>query len=213
MSSCPFCSAPMQLLKDGSAGQSCRTCHAAWLEAGKLVNVVGRPALERLVENAASDGTQRCSACHKPYRDDGCPRCGGTPVTCPGCGGTLSTFTLLEISVDVCPPCQGVLFDPGELRELRTRMARVPAPATEREVLSHFECESCGKRVQWRHGFEWDSKYHCGSCAPRGSASLDETLTRHPSGLVASEDTAPGDSGFGTALLGLAAYVSALVFD
>lgn len=174
---CPFCSTPMRLLKDGTAGLSCPSCHAAWLDSGKLVNVAGRPALEQLVENAASDGTQRCGTCHKPYRGEGCPRCGGSPVTCPGCTGTLSTFTVLEIAVDVCPPCRGVLFDPGELRELRTRVARAPAPAPEREVLSHFECEGCDKRVRWHQGFDYGGMYHCGSCAPAGSAPLDTTLT------------------------------------
>ncbi|MEN9797271.1 MAG: hypothetical protein RL653_967 [Pseudomonadota bacterium] len=174
---CPFCSTPLQLLKDGSAGQSCPGCRAAWLDSGRLVNVVGRPALAQLVENAASDGTQRCSACHKPYRGKECPRCGGPPVTCPGCGGTLSTFTCLEVALDVCPPCQGVLFDPGELRELRTRVARIPAPAPEREVLSHFECERCDKRVKWQQGFEDGGKYYCGSCAPAGCTPLDTTLS------------------------------------
>jgi Zn-finger nucleic acid-binding protein len=167
----------MQLLKDGSAGQSCPSCQAAWLDAGRLENVVGLAALERLVENASSDGTQRCSSCHKPYRGEACPRCGGAPVGCPGCGGTLSTFTVHEVAVDVCPPCRGVLFDPGELRELRTRVARIPAPAPEREVHSHFECEGCDKRVKWEQGFEFESKLYCGSCAPAGCVPLDTTLT------------------------------------
>ena len=176
---CPFCHAEMVLLKDGTAGMTCPACHAAWLDGGKLLNVVGKDALARLVENAASDGTLRCSACHKPYRGEACPRCGGAPVTCPGGHGKLATFQLYELALDVCPPCNGVLFDPGELKELRACVAKKPMEAPqEREVLSHFDCEGCDKRVQWRHGFEHDSKLYCGSCAPPGCVSLDTTLTK-----------------------------------
>lgn len=212
---CPFCSKQMQLLKDGSAGWTCPGCHAAWLDSGKLVNVVGRTALERLVDSAASDGTLRCAGCHKPYRGEACPRCGGAPVRCPRCSGTLSTFSLHDLALDVCPPCEGVLFDPGELRELRARAAKNPITATaEREMLSHFECDACDKRVQWKQGFEWESKRYCGSCAPRGSTSLDETLTKERVTLSEYDDHTVDGSGLGAAVLAIAAQIAAaIVFD
>jgi hypothetical protein len=43
---------------------------------------------------------------------------------CPKCGQTMTTTTLHEVEVEVCPGCRGMFLDDGELEKLSGERAR-----------------------------------------------------------------------------------------
>ena len=55
-----------------------------------------------------------------------CLYCGGDidtsfedrPIDCPGCGDRMDKIDISNITVDVCPSCQGSWFDVGELEKV-----------------------------------------------------------------------------------------------
>ncbi|HEX7508311.1 MAG TPA: zf-TFIIB domain-containing protein [Polyangia bacterium] len=86
------------------------------------------------------DGTSRCPHCHALTAASAarCAQCGllvrekhprdpDTPITCPACGTQAEFAYLGDIQIDLCPGCDGVWFDDGELTAL-------PGKVSDREL-------------------------------------------------------------------------------
>jgi hypothetical protein len=95
------------------------------------------------------------------------------------------------VAVDVCGKCRGVALDAGELQQLQHEAEVARAHKHENATLDLHPkvklgvvpaCTKCRRKTRPEHGFVWDERLYCGSCAPEGSVPYTDELTRaHPS--------------------------------
>lgn len=97
---CPRDATPLSIRESGAAWHGlCERCGGIW---------IGRPELDKLVESAATPPAS--------YPDEEFRILEGTALCPCGAEGPMDRITREEVSIDVCPSCQAIWFDAGEIQ-------------------------------------------------------------------------------------------------
>ncbi|MBU8897388.1 zf-TFIIB domain-containing protein [Corallococcus sp. M34] len=184
MSACPFCQTSMRATTvEGLPHEACEACGAMWLEGESLARVMGDATPGSLVQQAKGR-SGRCRGCEAELSYvPGCPSCGRRAPTCPRCETRpLSVVTVRGVAIDVCPRCPGVAMTLDALPRLHAVSA-----ARELEMFdlhpklksgARSGCTGCGRKLKAEHGFVWEERLYCGSCAPEGSTPYSDEMTQ-----------------------------------
>jgi len=119
---CPLCEG--ERLKETSVSgmvvDACARCGGIWLGAGKLESLPERPSA-RVFQPLTRHAPGRCRRNGHPISRAlvRCPACGGLPAECPACKARLAMVPTPACAIDICPRCEGVWLDKGELESLR----------------------------------------------------------------------------------------------
>ncbi|MFN2167331.1 MAG: zf-TFIIB domain-containing protein [Anaerolineae bacterium] len=120
-------------LQDRQMGQvvagSCPRCHGLWFGRGSLDLALNQPGLSAAI--AAREPC--CPVCNIPVTMEA-PRCAGCGATlhrleCPDGDGRLKQVHVGGIIVEVCPLCDGVFLDRGELSKVNQAAQAVACAA------------------------------------------------------------------------------------
>lgn len=101
---CPACGSE---LVDDFVGvcsiDECRRCRGMWLDKGELEALTSRPLPARFLKPHVPNAA--------PLRPEG-------TRPCPHCAEIMQVNRIKGVNVDVCPTCQGIWLDQGELNKL-----------------------------------------------------------------------------------------------
>lgn len=101
---CPACGSE---LVDDFVGfctiDECRRCRGMWLDKGELDTLTSRPLPARFLKPQVPNAA--------PLRPEG-------TRPCPHCAETMQVNRIKGVNIDVCPTCQGIWLDQGELNKL-----------------------------------------------------------------------------------------------
>lgn len=131
---CPLCEGGWleETLVSGMAVDACARCGGIWLSAGKLEKFPERPSA-RVFRPLTRHAPGRCRRNGHPISRVlvRCPTCSGLPAECPECKARLAMVPTPACAIDICPQCEGVWLDKGEIESLRRIQSgpSVPAPA------------------------------------------------------------------------------------
>jgi Zn-finger nucleic acid-binding protein len=127
---CPLCEGKQ--LTEASIGgvpiEACTHCGGMWIGAGRLEKLPERPSVKvflPLIQHAP--GRCRRKGHPIPRAMVRCPTCGALPAECPECSAPLVMVPTPGCAIDICPRCEGVWLDRGEMESLRKTKAE-PAP-------------------------------------------------------------------------------------
>ncbi len=119
MRRCPKCDELLwQRTFDGVSLEGCKSCGGTWFDARELEQVLQKPDLLAIVENAFRKGEQ------PPMR----PR---ATNLCPVCRKPLIAFQhpkIPNVILESCPKCHGVWADEGKLSEIHKALQPQPQP-------------------------------------------------------------------------------------
>lgn len=119
MRRCPRCDELLwQRTFDGVSLEGCKSCGGTWFDARELDQVLQKPDLLAVVENAFRPGEQ------PPMR----PR---ATNLCPVCRKPLIAFRhpkIPTVILESCPKCHGVWADEGKLSEIHKALQPQPQP-------------------------------------------------------------------------------------
>lgn len=104
--------------------EACSHCGGMWIGAGRLEKLPERPSVKvflPLMQHAP--GRCRRKGHPIPRAMVRCPTCGGLPAECPECGAPLAMVPTPGCAIDICPRCEGVWLDRGEIESLRKTKA------------------------------------------------------------------------------------------
>ena len=88
----------------------CPKCGGAWFDHGEVSKLTGDREIEKLIIDYAG---------------------GASEFACPRCGRSMARRPVGEVTVDVCPNCEGIWMDRGELETAaRTLGGVVPEAST-----------------------------------------------------------------------------------
>ncbi len=119
MRRCPKCDELLwQRTFDGVSLEGCKSCGGTWFDARELDQILQKPDLLAIVENAFRKGEQ------PPMR----PR---ATNLCPVCRKPLIAFQhpkIPNVILESCPKCHGVWADEGKLSEIHKALQPQPQP-------------------------------------------------------------------------------------
>ena len=97
---CPSDATPLSIRESSESWYGlCERCGGVW---------IGRPEMDRLVESASSPPVS--------YPDEEFQILEGTALCPCGADGPMDRITREEVSIDLCPSCQAIWFDAGEIQ-------------------------------------------------------------------------------------------------
>jgi len=108
---CPKCHEPMETIEFGTdiSVVRCTGCYGLFCSRGTLRELRD----EWLAETVLDKGSAAVGAKHNEMTDIGCPMCGATM-------DRVQDEEQSHITLDVCPDCEGVFLDAGELTDMKS---------------------------------------------------------------------------------------------
>ena len=113
---CPRCSKPLNAISyEGVTVDSCNSCKGNFLDKGELLQINKARSVTFSEQERASVEGARCAVITDIKRTD-------KPLKCPKCQvdmGSLNYAYSSGIIVDLCPKCEGLWLDKGELEQVQ----------------------------------------------------------------------------------------------
>lgn len=108
---CPKCKALMEMIEFGTKinVMRCTECRGLFCKEHTLQQLRD----EWLSDTVLDNGNATLGAKHNEMLDIGCPECGNTM-------DRLQDDEQTHITLDVCPECEGIFLDAGELTDMKS---------------------------------------------------------------------------------------------
>jgi Zn-finger nucleic acid-binding protein len=162
--------------KGGARGEvivdRCPQCSGLFFDAREAESTLGAEG-DLLTLAEAQLQPMVCDKCQKstPPGKEKCAHCQESlGLVCSGCGARMKLIDVLGVKLDVCPQCQALWFDEGELEKVRRRYEARIDQLPDEDLPSH--CLRCGKsdlgpkeRVRVKNGF------YCKDCMSKRGGS------------------------------------------